>query len=317
QSDIEEAEAKLNDLNNAYMEKELAFEKLEQLQSQLPKQPEIKDNSLNQLQNQEAQKNVAALQGDLQLEKGVVKEELKTQLEETEKNTKNQLTALSAAKDLGYNKLNTDFQSKLNKDKKDHELVQQELVKKEKENEDLQKQITTLGKDKDGLENGLVDARNKAAALTKEKQEKDNELKGIKDELAKTIAAHALDKQALEDGNKELEKNLADARKNAEDLITANDKALDEKGKLAEVLAAQQDTLAKNQQELLGLNQEREKIAKELKNLTEAQAKKEQEFAAQIAALTKEKQQQDTELQKVQAKLDAEVEDHKAKEQKL
>ncbi|UCM92338.1 MAG: hypothetical protein LF884_05650 [Rickettsia endosymbiont of Cimex lectularius] len=85
QSDIEEAEAKLNDLNNAYMEKELAFEKLEQLQSQLPKQPEIKDNSLNQLQNQEAQKNVAALQGDLQLEKGVVKEELKTQLEETEK----------------------------------------------------------------------------------------------------------------------------------------------------------------------------------------------------------------------------------------
>ncbi|MFU7503197.1 MAG: hypothetical protein ACE1S7_07425 [Candidatus Tisiphia sp.] len=73
QSNIEKAEAKLlelqtkeDDLNNAYMKKKLEFEELDQLRSQLPKQSEIKDNSLNQRQNQEAKKNAAALQGDLE-----------------------------------------------------------------------------------------------------------------------------------------------------------------------------------------------------------------------------------------------------------
>ncbi|MDD9336944.1 MAG: hypothetical protein PV337_00605 [Rickettsiaceae bacterium] len=229
QSDIKEAEAKLlelqtkeDDLNNAYMEKKLAFEKLEQLQSQLPKQSEIKDNSLNQLQNQEVQKNVvenvAGLQGILdtqkkllddsqqqikflkneikekkgaleqaitnhhtglkkqesqsvvelkkekpnkktqgkiqgnsvfqkQLDNSVFQKQLKSQSEKTEKNTKNQPTTLSAAEDLGYNKLNADLQTKLDEAKKDHERVQQELVEKKKENENLQEQITILGKD--------------------------------------------------------------------------------------------------------------------------------------------------------------------------
>lgn len=187
QSNIEKAEAKLNDLNNAYMEKKLAFEKLEQLQSQLPKQPEIKDHSLNQLQNQEAQKNVAALQGVLQLEKGVVKEELKTPLEETEKNTKNQPTTLSAAKDLEYN---ADLQAKLDAAKKDHERVQQELVEKKKENKNLQEQITTLGKDKAGLEKDLLDAKNKAEALTTAQKKKDNELKVLQDKLGEVVKAH-------------------------------------------------------------------------------------------------------------------------------
>ncbi|KAG8250210.1 hypothetical protein J6590_106461 [Homalodisca vitripennis] len=287
QSDTNEAEAKLlelqtkeDDLNNAFMKKKLEFEELEQLRSQLPKQLEIKDNSLNQLQNQEVQKNVVEnikfLNNEIEEKKTALKQpitnhhtELKKQesqsvkkiqgkikgnSKKTEENTKNQPTTLSAANDLGYNKLNADLQTKLDEAKKDHERVQQELENKKEENKYLQEQITTLGKDKDGLEKDLLDAKNKAEALTIAQQVKGDALKALQDQLAAAVKDH-----------KEKEKQFV--------------------GQIADLnqAHAEQDALVKAKEE-------------ELKKLQEAQTKEKQEALKEQARLAEAVEARDKQI---------------------
>lgn len=334
QSDIEEAEAKLlelqsreNDLNNAYMDKKLAFEELEQLQSQLPKQQEIKDNSLNQLQNQEAQKNVAGLQGGVEAQKkllddlqpkeqevadltaalaqekqakndalaeqaklaeevksnALVQKQLKIQLEETEKNTQNQLTKLSATKNLEYNKLNTDLQAKLAEDKKEYERVQKELVEEQnkfkEENERLQASKTELEKN--------------VAALNAEKEKTIKELEAKMADLTKSHAEQAVLAKAREQKIVDLTKANNEALKVAQDNhVLAQKQFADDKKQLEERIVV--------------LDQEREKKAKEL-------VEKEQV----VTALTKETQAKDVELKRVQDKLNETIAAHALDKQNL
>ncbi|KAG8250208.1 hypothetical protein J6590_106459, partial [Homalodisca vitripennis] len=157
-----------------------------------------------------------------------------------------------------------DLQTKLDEAKKDRERVQQELENKKEENKYLQEQITTLGKDKDGLEKDLLDAKNKAEALTIAQQVKGDALKALQDQLAAAVKDHKEKEKQFVGQIADL--NQAHAEQDA--LVKAKEEELK---KLQEAQTKEKQEALKEQARLAEAVEARDK---QIADLTEEKAKK-------------------------------------------